>query len=105
MYTEDERRVRRSKCNILKSSDGLSARGRSADVRARVPDNDGRAVCSLPPRRLIMVDSVKWVDEVIPRVPYDVSEAFMNELFEVRAAEHVNRLAGHADLVRLHGSF
>lgn len=52
-----------------------------------------------------MVDSVKWVDEVIPRVPYDVSEAFMNELFEVRAAEHVNRLAGHADLVRLHGSF
>lgn len=31
-----------------------------------------------------MVESVKWVDEVVPRVPYDVSEEFMNELFEAR---------------------
>lgn len=35
-----------------------------------------------------MVESVKWVDEVIPRVPYDVSETFMNELFEARLAYH-----------------
>lgn len=41
-----------------------------------------------PARRLIMVESVKWVDEVIPRVPYDVSETFMNELFEARLAYH-----------------
>ena len=34
-------------------------------------------------RRLVMVESVKWVDEVVPRVPYDVSEEFMQrELFQ-----------------------
>ena len=34
---------------------------------------------------LIMVESVKWVDEVLKDVPYDVSESFMQTLFDVRA--------------------
>ena len=37
-------------------------------------------------RSLIMVDSVKWVDEVLKDVPYDVSESFMQTLFEARRA-------------------
>lgn len=39
-----------------------------------------------PRKRLLMVESVKWVDEVLKDVPYDVSESFMQELFEARAA-------------------
>ncbi|KMZ70983.1 Ethanolamine-phosphate cytidylyltransferase [Zostera marina] len=31
--------------------------------------------------RLIMVRSLKWVDEVIPNAPYAISEDFMNKLF------------------------
>jgi hypothetical protein len=38
-----------------------------------------------PRARLIMVESVKWVDVVLKGVPYDVNESFMQELFTARA--------------------
>ena len=49
----------------------------------------GRRICGAAdappaPRSLIMVNSVKWVDEVLEDVPYDVSESFMQTLFEAR---------------------
>lgn len=50
-----------------------------------VPDAEIRR-CKGPPvlteeERLAMVRGVKWVDEVIPGVPYDVGEDFLEELF------------------------
>ncbi|MCI01729.1 ethanolamine-phosphate cytidylyltransferase-like, partial [Trifolium medium] len=32
--------------------------------------------------RLIMVNAVKWVDEVIPEAPYAITEEFMKKLFD-----------------------
>ena len=47
-----------------------------------------------------MVESVKWVDEVLKDVPYDVSESFMQTLFDVRGSPHAaptaSRAAAHA---------
>ena len=55
-------------------------------------------------RSLSMVNSVKWVDEVLQDVPYDVSESFMQTLFEARsnardscgAAQRLNACAAPA---------
>lgn len=33
-------------------------------------------------RRMIMVNAVKWVDEVIPDAPYAITEDFMKKLFD-----------------------
>jgi len=32
--------------------------------------------------RLMMVNAVKWVDEVIPEAPYAITEEFMKKLFD-----------------------
>jgi ethanolamine-phosphate cytidylyltransferase len=39
--------------------------------------------------RLTMVESVKWVDEVITDVPYEVSEEFMNNLFRKHKIDYI----------------
>lgn len=85
VYTEEERRVRRCGCHIpIESTPGCAGkhRQRLGTARGAFCQRD-LIVSACGTRRLIMVESVKWVDEVIPRVPYDVSENFMNELFEV----------------------
>lgn len=33
------------------------------------------------PTRLTLVSGLKWVDEVIPNAPYEITEEFMNTLF------------------------
>ena len=65
VYTEEERCVR----------------ALAAPHATRAPQPHAPA----DPRSLIMVESVKWVDEVLKDVPYDVSESFMQTLFDVRA--------------------
>eukprot|EP00963_Diacronema_lutheri_P007138 scaffold626_cov337-Pavlova_lutheri.AAC.23 len=62
-----------------------------------VPDAEIRR-CKGPPvlteeERLAMVRGVKWVDEVIPGVPYDVGEDFLEELF----VKHRIDLVVHGD--------
>ena len=52
-----------------------------------------------------MVESVKWVDEVLHDVPYDVSESFMQTLFEARSnaratAAAARSVSTHAPLLR-----
>jgi len=42
-----------------------------------------------PPRRLTMIESVKWVDKVVPNVPYEVSEQFMRHLFDVHRVDFI----------------
>ncbi|KAJ4763429.1 hypothetical protein LUZ62_073804 [Rhynchospora pubera] len=42
--------------------------------------NKGPPVLSME-ERLILVKGLKWVDEVIPDAPYEISEEFMNKLF------------------------
>ena len=39
--------------------------------------------------RLTMVESVKWVDKVIPSVPYEVSEVFMRLLFDEHKVDFI----------------
>lgn len=38
-------------------------------------------VCMFVPPRLTLVSGLKWVDEVIPNAPYEITEEFMNTLF------------------------
>jgi len=51
-----------------------------------IPDEEiikvkGPPVCNNE-ERMAMVSAVKWVDEVIPNTPYEITEEFMTELFE-----------------------
>lgn len=39
--------------------------------------------------RLVLVDAVKWVDEVITGVPYDLSPAFVHELFTKHRIDYI----------------
>jgi hypothetical protein len=51
-----------------------------------------------------MVNSVKWVDEVLEDVPYDVSESFMQTLFEARVQMLARQLRRRAASQRLRRS-
>jgi ethanolamine-phosphate cytidylyltransferase len=42
--------------------------------------NKGPPVMSMD-ERVVMVSSVKWVNEIIPDAPYEINEEFMNKLF------------------------
>ncbi|XP_031486350.1 ethanolamine-phosphate cytidylyltransferase [Nymphaea colorata] len=39
--------------------------------------------------RMIMVNAVKWVDEVIPDAPYAITEEFMNKLFDEYKIDYI----------------
>jgi len=39
--------------------------------------------------RYVAVESVKWVDEIITGVPYDITEDFMTELFEKHRIDYI----------------
>eukprot|EP00899_Mesostigma_viride_P008207 jgi/Mesvir1/17388/Mv08687-RA.3 len=39
--------------------------------------------------RYAMVAAVKWVDEIIPDVPYEIDEAFMNKLFTEHGIDYI----------------
>ncbi|GFH06956.1 uncharacterized protein HaLaN_01683 [Haematococcus lacustris] len=50
--------------------------------------------CKGPPvqtedERLVLVDAVKWVDEVITGVPYDLSPEFLHELFTKHRIDYI----------------
>lgn len=58
-----------------------------------VPDREIRR-CKGPPllnedERLEMVESVKWVDEVLTGVPYDLTPEFLEELFYKHKIDYV----------------
>ncbi|XP_049934073.1 ethanolamine-phosphate cytidylyltransferase-like isoform X2 [Nymphaea colorata] len=40
-------------------------------------------------RWMIMVNAVKWVDEVIPDAPYAITEEFMNKLFDEYKIDYI----------------
>ncbi|KAH9616270.1 hypothetical protein KSS87_018151, partial [Heliosperma pusillum] len=69
-------------CNALRQARALGDQlvvGVVSD--AEITANKGPPVTSLN-ERMIMVQAVKWVDEVIPDAPYAISEEFMKKLFE-----------------------
>ncbi|XP_074268420.1 ethanolamine-phosphate cytidylyltransferase-like [Silene latifolia] len=69
-------------CNALRQARALGDQlvvGVVSD--AEITANKGPPVTSLD-ERMIMVQAVKWVDEVIPDAPYAISEEFMKKLFE-----------------------
>lgn len=68
VFTESERRA------------GSCSRRRAAFLPPLTP---------APPRRLTMIESVKWVDKVVPNVPYEVSEQFMRHLFDVHKVDFI----------------
>ena len=39
--------------------------------------------------RLVMVNAVKWVDEVIPEAPYAITEEFMKKLFDEYKIDYI----------------
>ena len=38
---------------------------------------------------MTLVESVKWVDSVIPATPYDITEAFMERLFNEFGVDYI----------------
>lgn len=38
---------------------------------------------------MVMVSSVKWVDELIPDAPYEINEEFMNKLFTEHRIDYI----------------
>lgn len=39
--------------------------------------------------RLALVSGLKWVDEVIPNAPYEITEEFMNRLFKEHKIDYI----------------
>ncbi|KAK7394907.1 hypothetical protein VNO78_15448 [Psophocarpus tetragonolobus] len=69
-------------CNALRQARALGDQlivGVVSD--AEIIANKGPPVTPLH-ERLIMVNAVKWVDEVIPEAPYAITEEFMKKLFD-----------------------
>ncbi|KAL7096280.1 hypothetical protein ACP275_10G071300 [Erythranthe tilingii] len=50
--------------------------------------NKGPPVLSMP-ERLALVSGLKWVDEVIPNAPYEITEEFMNRLFKEHKIDYI----------------
>eukprot|EP00897_Mesotaenium_endlicherianum_P003384 jgi/Mesen1/3073/ME000181S02148 len=50
--------------------------------------NKGPPVMNID-ERVVMVESVKWVDEVIPDTPYQITQEFMRRLFEEHAIDYI----------------
>eukprot|EP00878_Enallax_costatus_P014207 GHUV01014861.1.p1 GENE.GHUV01014861.1~~GHUV01014861.1.p1 ORF type:complete len:381 (+),score=118.13 GHUV01014861.1:154-1296(+) len=58
-----------------------------------IPDSEIKR-CKGPPvlnedERLLLVDNVKWVDEIITGVPYDLSPQFVEELFSKHRIDYI----------------
>ncbi|KAG9160310.1 hypothetical protein Leryth_025944 [Lithospermum erythrorhizon] len=69
-------------CNALRQARALGDQlvvGVVSDAEIIV--NKGPPVTPLE-ERMIMVNAVKWVDEVIPDAPYAITEEFMKKLFD-----------------------
>ncbi|KAF8007590.1 hypothetical protein BT93_K1556 [Corymbia citriodora subsp. variegata] len=69
-------------CNALRQARALGDQlvvGVVSD--AEIVVNKGPPVTPLK-ERMIMVNAVKWVDEVIPDAPYAITEEFMKKLFD-----------------------
>lgn len=69
-------------CNALRQAHALGDQlvvGVVSD--AEITLNKGPPVTPLH-ERMIMVNAVKWVDEVIPDAPYAITEDFMKKLFD-----------------------
>jgi len=69
-------------CNALRQARALGDQlvvGVVSD--AEIVVNNGPPVTPLK-ERMIMVNAVKWVDEVIPDAPYAITEEFMKKLFD-----------------------
>ncbi|XP_031102966.1 ethanolamine-phosphate cytidylyltransferase-like [Ipomoea triloba] len=68
-------------CNALRQARALGDQLIVGVVRdAEITANKGPPVTPLN-ERMIMVNGVKWVDEVIPDAPYAITEDFMKKLF------------------------
>ncbi|KAK6139712.1 hypothetical protein DH2020_026543 [Rehmannia glutinosa] len=50
--------------------------------------NKGPPVLSMQ-ERLALVSGLKWVDEVIPNAPYEITEEFMNRLFKEHKIDYI----------------
>ncbi|KAK6941224.1 Cytidyltransferase-like domain [Dillenia turbinata] len=50
--------------------------------------NKGPPVLSME-ERLVLVSGLKWVDEVIPNAPYEITEQFMNKLFNEHKIDYI----------------
>jgi ethanolamine-phosphate cytidylyltransferase len=50
-------------------------------ILAKIKKKDDEEEKGLYACRVVMVSSVKWVDEVITDAPYAINEEFMNKLF------------------------
>ncbi|KAG8376354.1 hypothetical protein BUALT_Bualt09G0054400 [Buddleja alternifolia] len=50
--------------------------------------NKGPPVLSMQ-ERLALVSGLKWVDEVIPNAPYEITEEFMNKLFNEHKIDYI----------------
>lgn len=50
--------------------------------------NKGPPVLSME-ERLVLVSGLKWVDEVIPKAPYEITEQFMSRLFNEHKIDYI----------------
>ncbi|KAJ1407206.1 Rossmann-like alpha/beta/alpha sandwich fold [Sesbania bispinosa] len=76
-------------CNALRQARALGDQlivGVVSD--AEIIANKGPPVTPLH-ERLIMVNAVKWVDEVIPEAPYAITEEFMKKLFDEYKIDYI----------------
>ncbi|KAI3443444.1 hypothetical protein Pfo_000109 [Paulownia fortunei] len=53
-----------------------------------IVSNKGPPVLSMQ-ERLALVSGLKWVDEVIPNAPYEITEEFMNRLFKEHKIDYI----------------
>ncbi|XP_027339476.1 ethanolamine-phosphate cytidylyltransferase isoform X2 [Abrus precatorius] len=76
-------------CNALRQARALGDQlivGVVSD--SEITANKGPPVTPLH-ERLIMVNAVKWVDEVIPEAPYAITEEFMKKLFDEYKIDYI----------------
>ncbi|KAK7374135.1 hypothetical protein VNO80_07561 [Phaseolus coccineus] len=76
-------------CNALRQARALGDQlivGVVSD--AEIIANKGPPVTPLH-ERLMMVNAVKWVDEVIPEAPYAITEEFMKKLFDEYKIDYI----------------
>ncbi|XP_038903703.1 ethanolamine-phosphate cytidylyltransferase isoform X2 [Benincasa hispida] len=76
-------------CNALRQARALGDQlvvGVVSD--AEITANKGPPVTPLN-ERMIMVNAVKWVDEVIPDAPYAITEDFMRKLFDEYKIDYI----------------
>jgi ethanolamine-phosphate cytidylyltransferase len=58
-------------------------------ILAKIKKKDDEEEEGLYACRVVMVSSVKWVDEVITDAPYAINEEFMNKLFVEHKIDYI----------------